>query len=417
MMEANRGTSEPSGTPDTPGAGGAGQPSDINLPDVEQHWVIEVADFEFSSAPKANEILTFVDFSSDTGSNGQSGIGDGTARSPHFVTAESPATKLKKRYKASYYWLLYGTPAKRPSSPGTEPKLPSPPGTERYFIDLVGLPNGQVRACALLLHREYRVGVLSIWTGPWDGPTPTPLEHKKNSPVSYPEIRETLERIGIGGIGERERMYPFLAVWVNSEDIARYVAKNYKQVGRLLTGGDEFEEPAQLRSYVKENLSWRSYERLYLRWTDALGLYGENIDPETRENTIANTIARAVQLYEICVLVRRILRSASSEITKLSTGLTALHPRSYARWRRSNAVLTKFTDTELNYLVAPPVRSVEGEVLLKRAYQHFGLPDLVDATRQNYTALERRLQWIKAQWLGAVAVLAFILDKLAGRWF
>jgi hypothetical protein len=154
-------------------------------------------------------------------------------------------------------------------------------------------------------------------------------------------------------------------------------------------------------------------QRLYLRWTDALGLYA-NFDPDTREYTIA----RAVQLYEICVLVRRILRSASSDITELSTGLTALHaPIASRRWRRSNAVLTKFTDTELNYLVSPPVRSVEGEVLLRKAYQHFGISDLVDATRRNYAALERRLQWIKAQWLGAVAVFAFILDKLVGLWF
>ena len=244
---------------------------------------------------------------------------------------------------------------------------------------------------------------------------PTPLKHKRESPIPSSEINGTLKQIGIEGIVERERMYPFLAVWVNSEDIAGYVAniKNSERVGRLLTGGNEFEEPAQLRSYVKKNLSWRSYERLYLRWTDALGLYGANIDPDTREYTIA----RAVQLYEICVLVRRILRSASSEITELSTGLTALYVPIFSdRWRRSNAVLTKFTDTELHYLVSPPVRSVEGEVLLRKAYQHFGISDLVDATRRNYAALERRLQWIKAQWLGAVAVLAFILDKLVGLW-
>ena len=409
MMEANRGTSKPSGTPDTLGAGEAERPGDDDLPGVKKHWVVLVADFEFSTAPPADKIRRVVDFSSNKRAVGQSGIGGGTRRDPRVAPAEPPtqwtAKELKKRYVNSYYWLLYGT-RKKPSSP---------PGTERYFVDIVGLPNGQVHACALLLHREYRVGVLSIWAGPWDGPAPTPLKHKKESPIPSFEINGTLEQIGIEGIVERERMYPFLAVWVNSEDIAGYVANNSnsERVGRLLTGGSEFEEPAQVRSYVEDNLSWRSYERLYLRWTDALGLYGANIDEPTRENTIA----RAVQLHEICVLVRRILRSASSEITELSTGLTALHPRSYDRWRRSNAVLTKFTDTELHYLVAPPVRSVEGEVLLKKAYQHFGIPDLVDATRRNYAALERRLQWIKAQWLGAVAVLAFILDKLVGLLF
>jgi hypothetical protein len=146
-----------------------------------------------------------------------------------------------------------------------------------------------------------------------------------------------------------------------------------------------------------------------MRWTDALGVYSGSIDPSTR----IKTITRAVQLLEICVLVRRILRNASQEISTLSTSLTSLTPPLISSHsRRANQLLAQFTTTELQYLVSPPVRSVEAEWLIHQAAAHFGIIGLIDATRRNYEQLDRRLQWIKAQWLAAAAVMTFVANLL-----
>jgi hypothetical protein len=145
-----------------------------------------------------------------------------------------------------------------------------------------------------------------------------------------------------------------------------------------------------------------------MRWTDALGVYSGSIDPSTR----IKTITRAVQLLEICVLVRRILRNASQEISTLSTSLTSLTPPLISSSpRHANQLLAQFTTTELQYLVSPPVRSVEAEWLIRQAAAKFGI-GLIDATRRNYEQLDRRLQWIKAQWLAAAAVMTFVANLL-----
>jgi hypothetical protein len=113
------------------------------------------------------------------------------------------------------------------------------------------------------------------------------------------------------------------------------------------------------------------------------------------------------------VLVRRILRNASQEISDLSTGLTTLTPPVISSSsRQANRLLAQFTTTELQYLVSPPVRSVEAERLIQEAAVRFGIIKLVDATRRSYQHLDRRLQWIKAQWIAVAAVLTFVANFL-----
>jgi hypothetical protein len=54
---------------------------------------------------------------------------------------------------------------------------------------------------------------------------------------------------------------------------------------------------------------------------------------------------------------------------------------------------------------------VEAEWLIRQAAAKFGI-GLIDATRRNYEQLDRRLQWIKAQWLAAAAVMTFVANLL-----
>jgi hypothetical protein len=48
--------------------------------------------------------------------------------------------------------------------------------------------------------------------------------------------------------------------------------------------------------------------------------------------------------------------------------------------------------------------------LIDAATEGFGIRRLIEDTRHSYQLLERRLQWVRAQWLAVVAVIAFITN-------
>jgi hypothetical protein len=310
-----------------------------------------------------------------------------------------PDSYLGSLYESSYPWLMYRS-RERPMSP---------PDTERYTFQGGSKPGE--RPGSILIHPQFGVGVLSQWSEQFDHSV-SPLDLKLHREKVGESRSEVLRRLGLfDHTTQLEREYPFLAITIDTDitDMDRYAEKHAEDIGRLFTGGFDHEEPERLREYACDNISWRSYERLYLRWTDALGIYRESIDSCTR----IRTIARAVQLLEICILVRTILRNASQEISELSTGLTTLTPPVISSSsRQANRLLAQFTTTELQYLVSPPVRSVEAERLIQEAAVRFGIIKLVGATRRNYENLDRRLQWIKAQWIAVAAVLTFVANLL-----
>lgn len=77
-----------------------------------------------------------------------------------------------------------------------------------------------------------------------------------------------------------ERHYPFMAIQVESQDLDRFCAENAEDLARLFTGDYEKESSGWLRSHLEKDLSHRSYERLYIRWTDALAVYSSGISEE-----------------------------------------------------------------------------------------------------------------------------------------
>jgi hypothetical protein len=159
---------------------------------------------------------------------------------------------------------------------------------------------------------------------------------------------------------------------------------------------------------VDANISNRQYEVLLLRRTDALAVYGEAYDDDSRERN-RRTLTRAVQIFETCVLIYRALTNLDGRIDAIAGSLSFFS----MPWKgpvAAKAVIRSFAELERDYMIRPPVQSVEADRLLRVAYEQFGVPDLFESTRRRIEFLERRLQWVKTQWLVSVGVLTFFLD-------
>jgi hypothetical protein len=184
-------------------------------------------------------------------------------------------------------------------------------------------------------------------------------------------------------------------------------------------------------------MSRRRYERLFMRWTDTLALYnldtvrdeahrqemrrGEALplypgsldtvraederDERRREELSRDPHkdyrllrCRAAQLFEHCLLARRIFRTYGRRISIQSTktGLVRSAPVVTPGWRQANTVLSSFSQAEFELVVAPPVRTVEAGDLVRTAIERCGIPLLVEDTRRSYDLLDRRLQWCAA---------------------
>jgi hypothetical protein len=201
-----------------------------------------------------------------------------------------------------------------------------------------------------------------------------------------------------------ERHYPFIGIRVNTSDVGKYCTEHAEELGRVFTGNYEMEDKAQLEAYIRENLSRREYERLFLRWTEGLGVYGSNIDEKMYEQSLF----RAVQIFETCIVARRLLRNTTKNVDDLSSRLSVVTPRPWA----VNRLLQAFLQIQRVLVSGPPVQSVEGERLLRIAYRSFGIDALVESTRQSCEFLERRFQWVKTQLLVTVGIFTYFLDKL-----
>jgi hypothetical protein len=206
---------------------------------------------------------------------------------------------------------------------------------------------------------------------------------------------------------EVERQYPFVSIRINAEDLEQFCAANALEIGALYTGNLEHERSSRLSDHWKASISWREYEVLLIRWTEALGIYRARIDGKENDALYELTLFRAVQLFEACILLRRWLRRLSEEADSVAADTTWYRPRPWA----VNQLLASFAKFERDFVVSPPVQSVEAEALLRKAFMAFGIPAMVDSTRRTCELLERRHQWAKTQFLVGVAVLSFLLDK------
>lgn len=288
--------------------------------------------------------------------------------------------KPSRLYAESFNWVFYG---------------PSLPGCERFtFAPESSIQN--IKGGSVLINRDYGVGVYSVWQTFNADVSPQYVKHYERPP----DFRKIFSS---SGVEEIERNYPFIGILLKTFDFGKYCTEHAVELGQVFTGNLENEDNAQLEAYIRENLSRREYERFFLRWTEGLGVYG-NIEEEKYEKTLF----RAVQIFETCILVRRLLRNITKSANDLSGRLSVVTPRPWA----VNRLLEAFLQIQRVLVTGPPVQSVEGERLLRSAYHSFGIDALVDSTRQSCDFLERRFQWVKTQLLVAIGIVTYFLDKL-----
>jgi|SRR5512147_163468 hypothetical protein len=307
--------------------------------------------------------------------------------SPHLErlrAAAAPQTRYADGLAESFSWIFY------------EEGLP---GFERLTFPVP--PEGSIAGMSLLLSQEYGVGVFSVWCqfGATDDSQRLKEKAWNDSEEQFTHIAKLLP----DGV-TTERQFPFVALRVPGREIEAVMQTEAEAIGRLFTGGYDHEARSFLVKHVSENISRRSYECLLLSWTDALGVYGSDVDEQTYEWTFM----RALQLFETCIVIRRIFLSLGSDIDRLVRGITLATPRPW----KVNGTLQAFKTAERRFLIAPPVQSVEAERLLSEAFLRFGIARVQGSAANGCAVLEQRYQWVKTQFLVLLGVITYFLDKL-----
>lgn len=255
---------------------------------------------------------------------------------------------------------------------------------------------------SILVSPEHGAGVFSVWQTITDGTDP--LELKRRTWDSGDPYRE-LEALDLG-IVENDREYPFIAIRARTGDLDAFCKDNATDLGRVFTGNYEDEELRYLGRYVdaENNVSRRRYERLFVRWTDALAVYSNTVD----ESEYEKTLLRAVQLFENCIILRRLLDNADRRVEEVSSTLSFYRPRPWAVQK----VLQSVRDFQRQFVDAPPIWSLEASRLLATTYKSFGIGERFEATNRGCDLMERRFQWAKTQLFVSVGVATYLLDKL-----
>jgi len=110
------------------------------------------------------------------------------------------------------------------------------------------------------------------------------------------------------------RITTVLAVQVDTDNLDGFVSSNAnaENIGRLFTGDKELERSSKLAAYATDaDVSERRFERIYVRWTDALAVYDTTTDLMDPAST------RVVRLVETGILMRRLLRETAFEAEKV----------------------------------------------------------------------------------------------------
>lgn len=258
------------------------------------------------------------------------------------------------------------------------------------------------RGNSILVSPEHGAGVFSVWQTITDGTDPLKLKQRKPDPPN-----PYLELVNLHlGIVENDREYPFLAIRARTDDLDGFCKDNAMALGRVFTGNFEDEEQRYLEEYVNvnNNISRRRYERLYVRWTDALAVYSNGVD----ESEYEKTLFRAVQLFENCIILRRLLDNADHRVEEISAMLSFYRPRPLAVQK----VLQAVRNFQRQFVDAPLSVSVEASRLLATTYKSFGIIDKFEATNRGCDLMKSRFQWAKTELFFLLGVATYLLDKL-----
>ena len=205
-----------------------------------------------------------------------------------------------REWNASFRWLFYGR-----TLPYVDRCELAPLHCSTAFKSIDGRWDGSSKSSSILLSPRYRAGVFTAWLH-FEAKGSRSLDEVRTEIKNNEHLRldsdvdQTLTGLNLA-VGEYERHYCLVAVRTDAtvDNFASVVADDRESAGRLFTGGGEHETLTFLNNLVdpKENLSHRIYERFFLRWTDALALYVNDVEKipsyKDREYTLAVLPLRA----------------------------------------------------------------------------------------------------------------------------
>jgi hypothetical protein len=325
-----------------------------------------------------------------------------------------------ERYQQSFQWLFeaQGMPADnetRSADPTTvllSQKVNCPYSLDRF--DRFGLVadshDSTDQGGVITISQNLRAAMVCIWRRYDQASNPLEIRHSGTVDIPGHYLKQLLGMFDY--ISEGQMMYPFLGIRYSSSDLEQIIHQDGVLLGTLLSGGLEHEPDKTMQRYVADNLSWRRYEGLFLLSTSGMAVstsgteQGEEADVELYENTLF----RAVQVCEVCLLEKRLLRSFKLEVDSDAKKVRII-PRPFLVEKRREELLV----LENDLINALPFWSPESMRLVRKAQEIFNIPMFLRDAKDSYDFLESRYQNTKATALAAVAVAAYVLDKL-GVW-
>jgi hypothetical protein len=331
--------------------------------------------------------------------------------------SSSPAYE---RYEQSFQWLFeaQGMPADSETRTEDPTKLllsqevNCPYSLDRFDrFALVGDSNDPTdQGGVITISQSLRAAMVCIWRRCDSAANPLEIRHSGSADIPQHYLKQLLGIFDY--VSEGQMMYPFLSLRYSSSDLEQVLSQDGVLLGTLLSGGLDHEPDETMRRYVAENLSLRRYEGLFLRSTSGMGIYTSGTErlEDADVDLYENTLFRAVQVCEVCLLERRLLRSfrtrADSDAKKVR-----IIPRPLLVEKRREELLV-LEDDLINAL---PFWSPESMRLVRKAQEIFNIPMFLRDAKDSYNFLESRYQNTKTTMLAAVAVAAYVLDKL-GVW-
>jgi hypothetical protein len=307
---------------------------------------------------------------------------------PQLSSRSSKALELSPilaRLEESFSWLFYGEQLR----------------DFELFAIPVGIPHS--KGAAFRINQRLGIGTFILWRT-YQGES-DPHSLKAAAWATTDEDIRSLDAY-LEGL-EVERFYPFVSILADTQDIDDFATANAEEIGRILTGDLEGERPATLRKYIETDLSLRSYEKLLVRWTEALVLYSRMRSEQYYEECMF----RAAQVFEHCILARVALLALAEQMEQFLRRLTIVTPR---KWFKSRDLLATFSNVEESFVMYPHVQSVEADRLISAAHTQFGLDKVLASAKAKQSELRERLEWAKAQTLGLLAFITYLLDKIIG---
>ena len=328
--------------------------------------------------------------------------------------AESAAYK---RYVESFEWIFEAQ-----STPGDakdrtiDPTLQylsqrvncpySPPGFDRFALKKAPM-DSQDCGGVITLSKDLQAGMVCTWQT-YSG-TGDALAIKHSLSVDIPA--HYLKQLSglFDYISEGHLMYPFIGLRYTSSELGAVLRDESTFLGMVLCGGLDHESDDTMRLYVSNGLSLRRYEGLFLHSSGGLGVYVSGVEPSAEADLelYERTLFRAVQVCEICLLEQRVLRTFKSAADK-DAKKVRIFPRPFLIEKRREELLT----LENKLVRSLPFRSPESAPLIRKAQEIFQVPSFLQDAKDSYNFLETRYQNTKTTALAAVAVLAYLLDKL-----